>query len=116
MKPFVLIGIVLALAGCAMPYQDRNSFGYGVSATRIDGDTFRVEATGNKLNKQTELQDFVMRKAAELTLESGNDIFLLVNGVSYDEKREYPPGPRARAIVKVYPGPKPSNAPANVFD
>ena len=116
MKPLILFAMLLALTACTMPYQEKNVFGYGVSATRIDGETFRVEAVGPKQNTRASLQDFVMRKAAEVTLQTGNDIFLLVTGVSYDERREPPPGPRAVAIVKVFPGPKPTNAPANVFD
>jgi hypothetical protein len=116
MKPSVLIVIALALAGCAVPYQNKNAFGYGVSASRLDGETFRVEAVGNDKNTHAGLQDFVMRKAAEVTLETGNDIFQLIQSVSFEERRERPMGMRAVGIVKVFPGPKPTNAPANVFD
>jgi hypothetical protein len=116
MKPIVLATLILALTCCAVPYRDRSAFGYGVSASRIDGETFRIEAVGNALNTRAGLQDFVLRKAAEVTLETNNDFFQLVSSVSYDEKRDAPSGRRAIAIVKVYSGPKPSNAPANVFD
>jgi hypothetical protein len=115
-KPIVLLCLLAALAACGTPYRQRGTLGYGVQATRIDGETYRIEANGNQFNTRASLENYVMRKAAEVTLESGNDIFQMFGGTTYEEHREEPQGMRAKATIKVYPGPKPSNAPANVYD
>ena len=67
----------LLLAACRTPYQDMGFLG-GVDATQIDSSTFRISAKGNAYTRSETIQDFAMMKAAETTLGSGNDYFVIL--------------------------------------
>ncbi len=71
--------LMLALVGCQTPYQDMGFTG-GVSAAPIGGDMYRISARGNGYTDQTMVQDYVLLKAAETTLQSGHTHFVIVGG------------------------------------
>ena len=67
----------LALAGCATPYQDMGLLG-GVSAAQVDDATFRISGRGNAFTDPSQINDYVLLKAAEVTLAHGYDLFQIV--------------------------------------
>lgn len=73
----------LALASCmtATPYQPATgagSYRTGFSDERIESDRFRVSFAGNSLTSRDTVERYLLFRAAEITLESGNDHFILV--------------------------------------
>lgn len=78
MKPLVLaIGVVVA-AGCAAPtpYQPLAG-GQGYAEERLDTDRYRISFAGNRLTDRGTVADYLLYRAAEVTLASGNDYFVV---------------------------------------
>lgn len=73
----VFSGALLAL-GCATGHQS-SDFGVsgGLSETRLAPDTWRVLVEGNGFSTRSEIEQFLMRRCAELTLEQGRRYFAL---------------------------------------
>lgn len=71
--------IAVALAGCQTPYQEPG-FDGGVSAAPITNDTYRISARGNQFTEGTTIQDYALLKAAETTLNRGDNYFLILSG------------------------------------
>jgi len=71
-----VITAALLMTGCTT-YGEMGFTG-GVSATQIDGNTFRIESRGNAFAGSSQIKDFAMMRAAEATLQSGNDYFVIV--------------------------------------
>jgi hypothetical protein len=74
------LATVLALAGCASPtpYQpirSASSSQGGYSETQIDRDYWRVNFRGNSLTSRETVEGYLLYRAAELTLQQGNDWF-----------------------------------------
>ena len=87
-RPFALClmaAALLGLAACAAPtpYQPAVSR-YGYADQQIAADRFRVSFAGNLLTPRETVEDFLLYRAAELTLNSGNDYFILAD---YDTER-----------------------------
>ncbi len=148
----VLMTSLLLVASCASPYGD-TIFG-GVTATRIDERTLRVNARGNQYTSFERVRDFVLLKAAEETIAAGYGHFQILDAREYERTSSYTTPrsssstttasvygsgnyvygtantntqyyggqtyvisrPNASAVVTMYPGRKPSNAPAGVYD
>ncbi|RZJ31613.1 MAG: hypothetical protein EON85_03070, partial [Brevundimonas sp.] len=83
LKPVLLVtAAALALSACATatPYgpagpQSR----YGYSEQRVDSDRYRVSFAGNSVTSREQVEMSLLLRAAELTLESGQDWFATVN-------------------------------------
>jgi hypothetical protein len=73
----LLIGLLLALSGCATPYQEMG-FAGGVTAAQITDTTFRISGRGNGYTSSTVINDYVMLKAAETTVQHGYTHFMVV--------------------------------------
>lgn len=69
--------LVLALAGCATPYQEMGLTG-GVQATQVQADLFQVTARGNGYTDADAVQRYVLRRAAEQVIAAGFDLFQVV--------------------------------------
>jgi hypothetical protein len=74
------LAVTLALAGCASPtpYQpirSASSSQGGYSETQIDRDYWRVNFRGNTLTSRETVEGYLLYRAAELTLQQGNDWF-----------------------------------------
>lgn len=67
--------VTCLLIGCATPYQDM-SFSGGVAAQQMTANTFRIVARGNGYTGATRVQDYLMLKAAETTLQNGGTHFV----------------------------------------
>ena len=81
----VISGALVLLAGCATQYDPTNPlmrFAGGVEAAPIDGTTYRMTAKGNAFTSTERMQDFVMLKAAEISIERGFSHFLILAGES----------------------------------
>ncbi|HEV2554939.1 MAG TPA: hypothetical protein VGV17_14375 [Bosea sp. (in: a-proteobacteria)] len=70
----VVLGIFLT--GCATKYGEMG-FSGGVRAEQVTSDIWRVIARGNGYTQSSRVQDFVLLKSAELTLEQGGTHFVI---------------------------------------
>lgn len=80
--------LVLAVAACASPtpYTRADGTGYGFSEAAIEPNRYRVAFAGNSLTDLEAVEDGMLYRAAELTLELGYDWFRVVNR-NLDEDR-----------------------------
>jgi hypothetical protein len=106
----------------------------GVSATQVASDTFQIVAKGNGYTSSSAIERYALRKAAEVTVANGYDLFLIAsavdrgqvsgfatnsqyNGNGYSSGMAapiYTPG--QTLMVKTFKGPKPTDAPPNLYD
>lgn len=72
--------LVLALTGCAVPtpYQPADG-GFGYTTQQIEDSRFRVAFAGNSVTPREQVQNFLLYRAAEVTLETGHDWFRVVD-------------------------------------
>lgn len=71
----------VALAACAAtptPYQAISDNG-GYTETRIESDRYRVKFEGNSATPRETVEDLALYRAAEITLQTGNDYFKVVS-------------------------------------
>lgn len=69
-----------SLAACATstPYQPADRGGYGFSEQRIEDNSFRITFRGNSLTTRETVENSLLYRAAELTLQNGYDHFVVV--------------------------------------
>ncbi|HUS24029.1 MAG TPA: hypothetical protein VM369_03700 [Candidatus Binatia bacterium] len=84
--PFVLAA---ALAACAhaTPYQ-RADRGEGYTDQKIENARYRISFAGNRLTPRETVENYLLYRAAELTLENGFDYFVLAER-STDAQTQY---------------------------
>jgi hypothetical protein len=71
----VLLGLLLAAcAGKPTPYQQVQG-GYGYSEQRIEENRYRVSFAGNAATNRQTVEDYLLYRAAELTVQNGHDWF-----------------------------------------
>ena len=83
MKVLVTILMSLTLVACATstpyaPANDRN--GYGFAEQRIEDNRFRITFRGNSLTDRETVENFLLFRAAELTLQNNFDYFVVIEG------------------------------------
>jgi len=78
--PLAVALLLLGLAGCAVPtpYQLRAD-GYGYSEQQLESDRYRVTFSGNSVTARETVQNYLLYRAAELTLANGHDHFTVVD-------------------------------------
>jgi hypothetical protein len=73
----------LALAACESygptPYQPGGGNERGYSETKIEGDRYRISFKGNSLTGKETVENYMLYRAAELTLQNGYDTFTIAN-------------------------------------
>ncbi|WP_421791245.1 CC0125/CC1285 family lipoprotein [Hyphobacterium sp.] len=69
---------LMACAGGPTVYAPAHESNRGYSEQQIESDRFRVRFDGGSDVDYRELEDMVLRRAAELTLEQGGDWFIVV--------------------------------------
>lgn len=129
----IVAACILGLSACATPYQEMGYTG-GVSATQLTGDTFQIVAKGNGYTSSSVIERYALRKAAEVTVANGYDLFLIASAAdrgqvtglinnSQNDGNGYSSGvstpiymPGQTLMVKTFKGPKPANAPPNLYD
>jgi len=82
-KPLLLM-LLLLVSACAgtgpTPYQPaERPGGQGYSEERVSEDTYRITVSGNSLTSRDRVEDYLLYRAAELTLLEGYDHFLLTD-------------------------------------
>ena len=78
MRTLLLILLTAALAGCAKPalYQPmEDDVGYGEQ--KLEDNRYRVWFAGNSATPRETVEDYVLYRCAELTLDKGYDYFVL---------------------------------------
>jgi hypothetical protein len=80
----VLLSALALTGACATKYQDMGFTG-GVAAEQLTVNTWRILARGNGYTSSTQIQDFVLLKAAETTKSAGGTHFIA--GYSQDMTR-----------------------------
>jgi hypothetical protein len=91
MKAFTALAAAFALAACATtpPYQPAAAnHGYGYSDQRLEQNRFRVTFNGNSTTNRDQVEDFLLYRSAELTLQNGFDYFVVAQRDT-DTRRRY---------------------------
>ena len=84
----VVLAASLALLGCATTYEPSDIGGFGgFSETRLGPSTYRVLVEGNGLTSRNEVEQFAMRRCAELTLEQGKRYFVIEQHRAWVDRR-----------------------------
>lgn len=80
-KLTLLAVILLALSACALPtlYTPAGESGYGYAQQQIEADRFRVSFTGNDLTARETVENYLLYRAAEITLAQGGDYFVVAH-------------------------------------
>lgn len=73
------LAAALALGGCVgpTPYGPATD-GYGYSEQSIEGDRYRVIFSGNSATPRETVENYLLYRAAEVTLERGHTYFIVV--------------------------------------
>jgi hypothetical protein len=92
----VLAAVAGLLAGCATPtpYQPAATDRYGFQEQRIENNRVRITFRGNTLTDRETVETYLLYRAAEVTLESGNDYFIVANRDTEEHSRLQGVGPR----------------------
>ncbi len=77
------------LAACATPtpYQAADGGRSGYDQTRIETNRYRISFRGNSLTNRETVENYLLYRAAELTVESGYDYFTVVTRATDEETR-----------------------------
>lgn len=79
-KAMILAAMLCGLAACAAPTAYQPADGrYGYAQQQIEGNRFRVSFTGNSLTSRQTVENYLLYRAAELTLINGGDHFVVVD-------------------------------------
>lgn len=86
----VLVAFAAVLSACvtATPYQPAPPRGFGYTEVRLDQNKYRVLFRGNSLTTRETVEDYLLYRAAELTLQNGYTHFILV-GRDTEAKTSY---------------------------
>ncbi len=74
--------MALAVSACATvnPYRPATSrYGSGFSEQRLEENRFRVTFKGDSATRRPDVEDYLLYRAAEVTLQSGFDYFVLAD-------------------------------------
>lgn len=74
------LGAIGLLAACAAPtpYQPADD-GFGYFEQQIEDNRYRVSFAGNSVTPRDTVQNYLLYRAAEITVQSGHDYFKLVD-------------------------------------
>jgi len=89
MRKLILAVAAGLLAACASatPYQPAATDRYGFEETRIESNRIRINFRGNTLTERETVETYLLYRAAELTLESGFDYFIVADRDTESESR-----------------------------
>jgi len=92
LKVFSLLSMALVLAACATttPYQPAKD-GKGYSEQRIESNRYRIAFNGNSSTPRETVENYLLYRAAELTLNSGYDYFVM-SGTDTEARTRYSQG------------------------
>ncbi len=76
MTALTAMGLVLASCATPTPYQPvTKRYGYGEQL--IETGRYKVNFSGNSLTKRETVENYLLFRAAEITIETGNDYFIV---------------------------------------
>lgn len=83
-----LVALAATVAACATatPYQPTRH-GQGFSEQRIESNRYRINFSGNSITPRQTVENYLLYRAAELTLQQGYDWFELVDESTTAETR-----------------------------
>jgi hypothetical protein len=84
MYKLLILLLSLTLFSCATPYQAKGFKG-GYSETQLDENVFIVNFYGNAITSREQVNDYLLLRSAELTLEKGFKYFKVLNEKQYSE-------------------------------
>jgi hypothetical protein len=89
-KAAILLAVMAGLGACVSPtpYQPAEPRGFGYTEERLDANKFRVTFRGNALTKRETVEDYLLYRAAELTLQNKFTHFILI-GRDTEAKTSY---------------------------
>lgn len=89
MRLLTLAAVAGLLAACATatPYQAAVSDRYGFSEQQIEGNRIRITFSGNTLTERETVENYLLYRAAEATLERGHDYFVLAGRDTEEHSR-----------------------------
>lgn len=95
MRMLMLAGLAGLLAACATatPYQPAASDRYGFQEQRIENNRVRITFRGNTMTNRETVETYLLYRAAEVTLESGYDYFIVANRDTEEHSRLQATGP-----------------------
>ena len=76
-----MVAAATSLAACASgptPYQPAAGYDRGYSEQKIESDRYRISFRGNSMTERDTVENYLLFRAAELTLQSGYDSFTIV--------------------------------------
>lgn len=76
---FFYLIVIISLNSCATPYQ-AVGFRSGYSESRIDSNTVKVNFSGNAFTSKTAVENNMLYRCAEVTLQYNYDYFVIVSG------------------------------------
>lgn len=76
---FVVLFAAIAMIGCSTQYQPEGFTG-GFNDTQLSKDVFRISFTGNGYTSSDKVGDFVLLRAAELSMKNGYRYFAVIDG------------------------------------
>ncbi len=71
--------LVAACSSGPTPYQPAAGYDRGYSEQKIESERYRISFKGNSLTGRETVENYLLFRAAELTLQSGFDIFTIVS-------------------------------------
>ena len=74
---FAYLTVALLLAGCATTQYEPLAESRGDLVTQLKEDTYRVEYRVNPFTSQEVLDEFLLRRCADITLQQGYDYFAM---------------------------------------
>lgn len=86
----MVAGLALTLTACVTttPYQPQDRRGFGFSEQRLQEQRFRVRFSGNTATPRETVENYLLYRAAEITLENGATHFRFVDReVDKDERQ-----------------------------
>lgn len=77
----IWIGAALILTACATatPYKPAGKSGYGYRQEQLENNRYRVSFIGNDHTPIDTVQNYLLYRAAQITLSSGNDYFIITH-------------------------------------
>lgn len=74
------LALTLLLAGCATPtpYQPARN-GYGYHDQRLENNRYRITVTANTLTSRDTVENYLLYRAAQVTIQTGNHYFTIVH-------------------------------------
>jgi hypothetical protein len=78
---YLILALALLLAACAGPtrYHPRTLDGEGYSQVQLKPNQYEVSYTANSLTRRTKVKQFLLYRAAEISLETHHDNFIVLD-------------------------------------